>query len=98
MFRGKINVFAAEDELTERKMAIIAEKMGFKRIKVLQGGLNEFREQILNFKPAKTASKFELENTYRFRKKAGREIRELIQKAKPSGPATRKLKRVLGGC
>ncbi|PJA16623.1 MAG: sulfurtransferase [Elusimicrobia bacterium CG_4_10_14_0_2_um_filter_56_8] len=98
LFRGKINVFAAEDELTERKMAIIAEKMGFKRIKVLQGGLNEFREQILNFKPAKTASKFELENTYRFRKKAGREIRELIQKAKPSGPATRKLKRVLGGC
>ncbi|MDP2864937.1 MAG: YeeE/YedE thiosulfate transporter family protein, partial [Elusimicrobiota bacterium] len=56
LLRGKINVFAAEDELTERKMAIIAEKLGFRRIKILQGGLKEFREKILNFKPAKTAS------------------------------------------
>ncbi|MGQ9799931.1 MAG: YeeE/YedE thiosulfate transporter family protein, partial [Ignavibacterium sp.] len=49
--KHKINVFVADDEMTERKMAIIAKELGYKRIKILQGGLNAFREQILNFKP-----------------------------------------------
>ncbi len=98
LVRGKINVFAAEDELTERKMAIIAEKLGFRRVKILQGGLKEFRDQILNFKPPKTASKFERENTYRFREKASKELPVLIEKSKPSGPIIQKAKRVLGGC
>lgn len=98
LLRGKTYVFAAEDELTERKMAIIARELGYKRIKVLQGGLKEFREQILDFKPSKTASAFDRENTYRFREKASREIPVLLQKNKPSGPAPQKAKRVLGGC
>lgn len=98
LLRGKTYVFAAEDELTERKMAIIAGELGYKRIKVLQGGLKEFRAQILDFKPAKTASAFDRENTYRFREKARREIPVLLQKNKPSGPAPQKAKRVLGGC
>lgn len=98
LLRGKTYVFAAEDELTERKMAIIAGELGYKRIKILQGGVKEFREQILNFKPAKTASAFDRENTYRFREKASREIPVLIQKNKPSGPVQQKTKRVLGGC
>lgn len=98
LLRGKINVFAAEDELTERKMAIIAAKLGYKRIKVLQGGLKGFREQILNFKPERTASKFETENTYRFREKARKELPVLLRNSKPSGIVIKKSRRVLGGC
>lgn len=98
LLRGKTYVFAAEDELTERKMAIIAGELGYKRIKILQGGVREFREQILNFKPSKTASAFDRENTYRFREKASRELPVLIQKNKSIGPVQQKAKRVLGGC
>ncbi|MDP2866057.1 MAG: hypothetical protein Q8O90_07430, partial [Elusimicrobiota bacterium] len=97
LLRGKITVFAAEDELTERKMAIIAEKLGFRRIKILQGGLKEFREQILNFKPSKTAPPSGEEDTYRFREKAGRQLPALLRNSKPAGPV-QKAKRVLGGC
>ena len=96
--RGKITVFAAEDELTERKLAIIASELGYKRIKILQGGLKGFREQILDFKPSKTATDFEKENTYRFREKARKEIPVLIRNNKASGPVIQKAKRVLGGC
>jgi len=96
--RGKITVFAAEDELTERKMAIIASELGYKRIKILQGGLKGFREQILDFKPSKAATAFEKENTYRFREKARKEIPVLIRNNKASGPVIQKAKRVLGGC
>lgn len=98
LLRGKINVFAAEDELTERKMAIIAGELGYKRIKILQGGLKEFRAQVLNFKPAGTASAFERENTYRFREKARRELPALFLNNKPAAPAIQKAKRALGGC
>ncbi|MDD5210640.1 MAG: YeeE/YedE thiosulfate transporter family protein [Elusimicrobiales bacterium] len=98
LLRGKINVFAAEDELTERKMAIVAQKLGYRRIKILQGGLKEFREQILNFKPGKTASGPAMEDTYRFREKARRELPALLKNSKPAGPAVHKAKRVLGGC
>lgn len=98
LLRGKTWVFAAENELTERKMAIIAGELGYKRIKILQGGVKEFREQILDFKPAKTASAFDRENTYRFREKASRELPVLIQKNKSTGPVQQKAKRVLGGC
>lgn len=98
LLRGKTWVFAAEDELAERKMAIIAGELGYKRIKVLQGGVKEFREQILNFKPAKTASAFDRENTYRFRAKASQELPVLLQKNKLTGPVQQKAKRVLGGC
>lgn len=96
--RGKITVFVAEDELTERKMAIIAGELGYKRIKILQGGLKQFREQILDFKPSRTATAFEKENTYRFREKARKEIPVLIRNNKASGPVIQKAKRVLGGC
>lgn len=98
LLRGKINVFAADDELTERKMAIIAAELGYKRIKILQGGLKGFREQILNFKPAGTASLDERENTWRFREKARRALPALLRSGRPAAPAIQKAKRVLGGC
>jgi len=98
LLRGKINVFAAEDELTERKMALVAAKLGYKRVRILQGGLKGFREQILNFKPERSASRFDIENTYRFREKARKEIPVLLRNSKQTGILIQKPKRVLGGC
>ena len=96
--KHKINVFIADDELSERKMAIIASEIGYKRIKILKGGLDNFKEQILNFKPIENPKTLDEQYTNRFRSKAKVEIPILIQNNKPKGPVKKVLKRVVGGC
>ncbi len=96
--KHKINVFVADDEMTEREMAIIASELGYKRIKILQGGLKAFREQILNFKPIENPKNIDEVYQNRFRAKAKVEIPILIQNNKPKGSVEKKLKRVVGGC
>jgi len=96
--RHKINVFVADDELTERKMAIIANELGYKHIKILQGGLNAFNNQILNFKPIENPKNIDEAYQNRFRTKAAAVIPVLIQNNKSSGPVKKTQKRVVGGC
>lgn len=91
-------VFIADNELTERKIAIIATELGYKRIKILQGGLNSFMDQILNFEPIENPKSLDEEYTNRFRSKAKEEIPILIQNNKPKGRVKKELKRVVGGC
>ncbi len=96
--KHKINVFVADDELTEKKMAIIATELGDKRIKILQGGLNAFKEQILNFKPIENPKTLDEEYANRFRKKAKEVIPVMIKNNKSAGPVKKVQKRVVGGC
>jgi len=96
--KHKINVFVADDELTERKMAIIATELGDKRIKILQGGLNAFKEQILNFKPIENPKTLDEEYANRFRTKAKEIIPVLIKNNKSAGAVKKVQKRVVGGC
>ena len=93
-----VNVIVADDELTERKVAIMAKELGYKRIKILEGGLKSFMDQILNFKPIENPKTLDEEYTNRFREKAKVEIPILIQNNKPKGPVEKKLKRIVGGC
>ncbi len=92
------NLFVAEDELTEKKMAIIAHKMGIKNIKILKGGLASFKKEILAFEPIAEPKNIDEQFLNRFRIKAKVEIAELIKKNKPSGSVIKKQKRALGGC
>jgi rhodanese-related sulfurtransferase/uncharacterized membrane protein YedE/YeeE len=94
----KVNVFIADDELTEKKLAIIASELGYSRIKILQGGLNSFREEILNFKPIENPASLDEEYQNRFRSKAKEVIPVLIKNNKSSGPVKKIQKRVIGGC
>ena len=96
--KHKVNVFIADDELTERKIGIIANKLGYKRVRILQGGLNAFKDQILNFKPIENPKTIDEVYTNRFRTKAKADIPVLIQNNKPKGPVKKELKRVVGGC
>ena len=96
--KHKINVFVADDELTEKKMAIIANELGYKHIKILQGGLNSFRDQILNFKPIKNPKNIDEIYQNRFRTKAKEVIPILIKNNKSAGPVKKVQKRVVGGC
>lgn len=96
--RHAVNVFIADDELTERKIAIMASELGYKHVKILQGGLNSFMEQILNFKPVENPKTLDEEYTNRFRTEAKIKIPILIQNNVPKGPVKKELKRVVGGC
>jgi rhodanese-related sulfurtransferase len=96
--KHKVNVFVADNELTERKMAIVAEKLGFKRIEILQGGLDAFKNQILDFKPIKDPKTLDEVYQNRFRAKAQKEIPILIENNKPKGAVVKVQKRVVGGC
>jgi uncharacterized membrane protein YedE/YeeE len=96
--RGKINVFVADDKLTERSMAVIAQQLGFSRIRILEGGLEKFRQDILNFEPPAPPKDMYEEFTYRFRKRAKEKLPELIREEELSPAEPEKPKRKLGGC
>jgi rhodanese-related sulfurtransferase len=96
--RHKINVFVAEDELTERKYAIIASKLGFSNVTILSGGLSQFTNDILNFDKKSVATNRQEVDTFRFRTKASEIIPIMIQENKSAGPVKKTQKRVVGGC
>ncbi|MEO8231659.1 MAG: YeeE/YedE thiosulfate transporter family protein [Ignavibacteriota bacterium] len=98
LLKHNVNVFIADDELTERKIAIMATELGYNRIKILEGGLKSFMDQIVNFKPIENPKT--LDETYknRFRIKAKVQIPILIENNKPKGPVKKTQKRVVGGC
>ena len=96
--KHKEKIFIANDELTERKMAIVANELGYKGIHILRGGLDGFKRDILNFIPIENPQTIEEEYINRFRTKAQKIIPILIENNKPKGPVKKKLKRVIGGC
>lgn len=98
LLKHKINVFIADNEKTARKMAVVAGNLGFENVRILEGGLKNFKEQILNFNPAETAQNQQQADTYRFRTKASKLIPELIEQSKGTGVIQKKAKRVVGGC
>ncbi|MDT3739499.1 MAG: YeeE/YedE thiosulfate transporter family protein [Candidatus Kapabacteria bacterium] len=96
--KHKINLIVANDELTERKIAVIADELGYKRIKILQGGLSGFTGTILNFNNSDSTLATQNPDTYRFRTKAHRLVPVMIMQNKTAGPVKKVQKRVLGGC
>ncbi|MDT3697344.1 MAG: YeeE/YedE thiosulfate transporter family protein [Ignavibacterium sp.] len=96
--RHKINLFVAEDEFQERQLAIVANKLGFKNIIILEGGLNKFNKEILEFDKTLVANNKREEDTYRFRTKASSIIPVLIKENKSAGPVKKTQKRIIGGC
>lgn len=97
--KHKINVFIAEDEATAIKYANIANELGYKRIKVLDGGLQKFRSEILNYQPLTQFSNIDEQNKDRFRIKAKELIPIIIEKNKiTAAPVKKEQKRVIGGC
>lgn len=96
--RYKINVFVAGDERTEREMAVVASEMGYDNIYILKGGLQKFKNDVINFKQTNAPQNQEEADTYRFRTKASAEIPVLIQQNKGTGTVKKESKRVVGGC
>lgn len=96
--KHRINLIVADDELTEKKIALKANELGFKRIKILEGGLDSFKQNIIGFQLVDNGNSKLSNDTYKFRQKASNEIPELIANNKSAGPVKKTQKRVLGGC
>ena len=96
--RNRTNVFVADDEQTERKIAIIAKELGYNNIKILEGGLVSFKTNILEHKNDIHPKNKVEETTFKFREKASIVIPEMIKNNKPVGKVVKKQKRVVGGC
>ncbi len=98
--RGKINVFFSGNDSLAQKAAFISTKLGYKNNYVLQGGMNSFAKEIINFTNPGNAESKQLVDTYRFRESAAAVIPKLIKenKLKQASGETMKTKRVLGGC
>jgi uncharacterized protein len=96
--KDKEDVIIAEDELTARKAAVIASKLGYDNVVVLKGGFNNFKNEILEFKnPGNAKTKLEADD-YRFREEASIQIPKLIEKSKTLAVPVKKSKRIIGGC
>ncbi|HVO73845.1 MAG TPA: YeeE/YedE thiosulfate transporter family protein [Ignavibacteriaceae bacterium] len=94
----KENIFIADDEFSEKRAAVIAEKIGLPNIAFLKGSLVEFKKEILEFKmPDKINSRQEAD-TYRFREKASKMIPVLIQQNQTKIIPKKESKRIVGGC
>lgn len=93
-------VFVANDELSERRIAVMAMELGFKNISILEGGLNGFKQIILGFKtPEVVPTTVHKADQIRFRTKAARILPDMIKESMEKGVVkVKKSKRVLGGC
>ncbi len=96
--KHKIYVFIGDDGVSSKKGAIIADRLGFENISYLKGGLDEFKNEIINYKkPSEINTRHEAD-TNRFREQASKIIPVLIEKNKNTVVPVKKTKRVLGGC
>ncbi len=96
--KNKLNIFIADDELIARKNAAIALKLGYQNVKVLEGGFNLFKKEILEFKKPYEAKTKQQEYTFKFREKASAAIPILIEKNKTIAVPKKESKRIIGGC
>jgi rhodanese-related sulfurtransferase len=91
---GKVNILFGATEEDSRKVAVLAKELGYDNVIVLQGGFDNFKSQILDFKTPKAE---ELTDVQKFRTEAAVVMPKLIESAKPK--VVKKVKvRALGGC
>jgi hypothetical protein len=96
--RGMINLFIAPDESTERKLATVAGELGYKNIRVLEGGLKSFEASILNFDTTLVPVTRQDVDTYRFRARARRDLPAVLAASANTAPVVKTIKRAVGGC
>lgn len=98
-YKGKENIFIADNDTEAMKAASIAKDLGFSNISYLDGGVNKFKADIINFTRTGDIPQ-NMKDVYRFREKASVEIPRLVEqfKLKSSSTVKKEKKRVLGGC
>ena len=91
-----LKVFFGDDEREATTAALLAERLGYGNVAVLDGGLRTFRADILGPTPAR-ALRID-QDTEVFRASAGPRIAALIKARGAAKAVERKVKKVAGGC
>lgn len=91
-------VFYADDEAAAKKAAVLSSILGYKNNFVLKGGLNEFKNLIINFKKPEAVNTRAEIDAFRFREKAQVLIPEIIKKTKTGAGEKKIVKKIVGGC
>ena len=96
--RRMLNVFIASDEKTERRLATLAGALGYRNVRVLEGGVKKFESDILRFDSTQIASTRQEIDTFRFRNRARRDLPAVIAAGVNTAPVVKTIKRAVGGC
>jgi len=96
----KINVFVCRTSAEARKTAILAKELGYDNVKVLDGGMKQFRKDYIDYKLPENFKGTRLSDKIRFKVETAAALPSLIKKAKEkaAGNTQKKAKRVIGGC
>jgi DNA-binding transcriptional MerR regulator/rhodanese-related sulfurtransferase len=97
--RHRQRVFIDNDGTMARNAGLLAARLGYTNVSMLEGGLNALRSTILDFRAPAEPPPRALEATYRFRARASVMLPKMIEegKNKQSMPET-KTKKIAGGC
>jgi hypothetical protein len=97
--RHTTRVFVDEDGSRALQGALLAERLGYDNVSVLQGGLAELRRTILDYEPAGPVTSAADKDTDRFRSDARVQLTRRIADAKaPSSRPKKIVKKIQGGC
>jgi len=88
-----LKIFVGQNEQQSIKAALLAKKLGYKNITVLQGGMNSFVNNILNFKKP-----IVLDDTQGFIAEASIRLKGMIAKNKQPKIKPKVLMKAKGGC
>ncbi len=96
--RHKERVFVDENGDESRKAALLATRLGYENVRVLDAGLQGLRSTILDFKAPAVPSAAEAD-TYRFRSKARTVLSKMIEENKTRATMPKPAaKKIAGGC
>lgn len=97
--RHATRVFVDEDGSRGLQAALLAERLGYDNVRVLHGGMAEFRATLLDFQPTRSPADAAEADAYRFRSEARVLLARQIAEAGTQAPRPKKIvKKVQGGC
>src|SRR5512140_889140 len=97
--RHKHRVFVDDDGRAAHSAALLAMRLGYTNVALLDGGLNALRSTILEFHQPKEPPPRSEEATYRFRTRASVMLPKMIEESKNQQPKVgTTTKKIAGGC
>jgi rhodanese-related sulfurtransferase len=97
--RHSTRVFVDEDGSRSVEGALLAERLGYENVRVLQGGLAELRRTILEHESTGAVGTAAERDTDRFRSEARVDLARMISDAKAHSTRPKKVvKKIQGGC
>lgn len=97
--RHATRVFVDEDGSRAMTGALLAERLGYDNVRVLDGGVDGLREGILDFAPTLPPASAAERDAYRFRSEARVTLARMIAETKDKpAPVKKVVRKIQGGC